>query len=149
MICERLMGRWSRLVGKAFLAWLAPPKRLQWLDVGCGNGAFTEGMAFFNSLCLAIFAAQAVALVNDNANRLRTSNGRYSSDRSNNSAPAERPLPAVRDPSRPKPKRSSRAGHPNRTQGALRSRTDTSPARSSHNRTSNGAGRGKHIGLFR
>ena len=23
---ERLMGRWSRLVGKAFLAWLAPQK---------------------------------------------------------------------------------------------------------------------------
>ena len=36
------MGRWSRLVGKAFLVWLDPPKRLQWLDVGCGNGAFTE-----------------------------------------------------------------------------------------------------------
>jgi len=41
-VYERLMGRWSRLVGKAFLAWLDPPKRLQWLDVGCGNGAFTE-----------------------------------------------------------------------------------------------------------
>jgi len=42
VVYERLMGRWSRLVGKAFLAWLDPPKRLQWLDVGCGNGAFTE-----------------------------------------------------------------------------------------------------------
>ena len=41
-VYERLMGRWSRLVGKAFLAWLDPAKRLQWLDVGCGNGAFTE-----------------------------------------------------------------------------------------------------------
>jgi SAM-dependent methyltransferase len=39
---ERLMGRWSRLVGKAFLAWLDAPKDLEWLDVGCGNGAFTE-----------------------------------------------------------------------------------------------------------
>jgi ubiquinone/menaquinone biosynthesis C-methylase UbiE len=39
---EKLMGRWSRLVGKEFLAWLDPPKHLQWLDVGCGNGAFTE-----------------------------------------------------------------------------------------------------------
>ncbi len=39
---ERLMGRWSRLVGEKFLDWLAPPKNLQWLDVGCGNGAFTE-----------------------------------------------------------------------------------------------------------
>lgn len=41
-VYERLMGRWSRLVGKAFLAWLDTAKKLQWLDVGCGNGAFTE-----------------------------------------------------------------------------------------------------------
>jgi ubiquinone/menaquinone biosynthesis C-methylase UbiE len=39
---ERLMGRWSRLVGETFLYWLDTPKNLRWLDVGCGNGAFTE-----------------------------------------------------------------------------------------------------------
>jgi SAM-dependent methyltransferase len=39
---ERLMGRWSRLVGEGFLDWLDVPKNLRWLDVGCGNGAFTE-----------------------------------------------------------------------------------------------------------
>ena len=39
---ERLMGRWSRLVADAFLDWLKAPKNLMWLDVGCGNGAFTE-----------------------------------------------------------------------------------------------------------
>jgi ubiquinone/menaquinone biosynthesis C-methylase UbiE len=39
---ERLMGRWSRLVGQEFLDWLDAPKNLRWLDVGCGNGAFTE-----------------------------------------------------------------------------------------------------------
>ena len=39
---ERLMGRWSRIVGTAFLDWLDAPKNLRWLDVGCGNGAFTE-----------------------------------------------------------------------------------------------------------
>jgi ubiquinone/menaquinone biosynthesis C-methylase UbiE len=39
---ERLMGRWSRLVGEGFLAWLGAPRGLRWLDVGCGNGAFTE-----------------------------------------------------------------------------------------------------------
>jgi SAM-dependent methyltransferase len=39
---ERLMGRWSRLAGEAFLDWLDVPKGLRWLDVGCGNGAFTE-----------------------------------------------------------------------------------------------------------
>jgi ubiquinone/menaquinone biosynthesis C-methylase UbiE len=39
---ERRMGRWSRIVGEAFLDWLAVPKGLRWLDVGGGNGAFTE-----------------------------------------------------------------------------------------------------------
>jgi SAM-dependent methyltransferase len=37
---ERAMSPWSRLAGEAFLAWLAPSPRLQWLDVGCGTGAF-------------------------------------------------------------------------------------------------------------
>jgi SAM-dependent methyltransferase len=39
---ERLMGRWSRLAGDVFLDWLELPNGLRWLDVGCGNGAFTE-----------------------------------------------------------------------------------------------------------
>jgi SAM-dependent methyltransferase len=41
-VYERLMGRWSRLVGEAFLDWLDVPANSRWLDVGCGNGAFTE-----------------------------------------------------------------------------------------------------------
>src|SRR5216684_2398081 len=39
---ERMMGKWSRLAGEIFLDWLAPPAGLRWIDVGCGNGAFTE-----------------------------------------------------------------------------------------------------------
>jgi SAM-dependent methyltransferase len=39
---ERYMGKWSQLVGDTFLDWLAPKSGLRWLDVGCGNGAFTE-----------------------------------------------------------------------------------------------------------
>src|SRR5262249_59144246 len=39
------MGAWSQLVGDAFLDWLAPRPGLRWLDVGCGNGAFTEILA--------------------------------------------------------------------------------------------------------
>ncbi len=39
---ERMMGRWSQLAGATFLDWLAAPKGLSWLDVGCGNGTFTE-----------------------------------------------------------------------------------------------------------
>ena len=41
---ERLMGRWSRLAGELFLDWLDVPANLRWLDVGCGNGAFTEAL---------------------------------------------------------------------------------------------------------
>lgn len=39
---ERYMGEWSRLAGETFLDWLDPKPGLRWLDVGCGNGAFTE-----------------------------------------------------------------------------------------------------------
>ena len=39
---ERMMGVWSRLAGDVFLDWVAPPPGLRWVDVGCGNGAFTE-----------------------------------------------------------------------------------------------------------
>lgn len=42
---ERYMGAWSQLAGAAFLEWLALPAGLRWLDVGCGNGAFTELLA--------------------------------------------------------------------------------------------------------
>jgi len=40
-VYEEAMGRWSRLVGEVFLAWLAPQPGLRWIDAGCGNGAFT------------------------------------------------------------------------------------------------------------
>jgi len=39
---ERMMGKWSRLAGEVFLDWLKPAPALRWIDVGCGNGAFTE-----------------------------------------------------------------------------------------------------------
>jgi len=41
---ERLMGRWSRVAGEIFLDWLDTPANVRWLDVGCGNGAFTEAL---------------------------------------------------------------------------------------------------------
>lgn len=39
---ERMMGRWSRAAGASFLDWLAPKEGADWLDVGCGTGAFTQ-----------------------------------------------------------------------------------------------------------
>jgi SAM-dependent methyltransferase len=39
---EEFMGKWSRIAGDAFLRWLDPAPGWRWVDVGCGNGAFTE-----------------------------------------------------------------------------------------------------------
>jgi SAM-dependent methyltransferase len=39
---ERYMGRWSRAIGKNFIAWFAPPAKAEWLEVGCGTGAFSD-----------------------------------------------------------------------------------------------------------
>ena len=39
---ENMMGRWSVLVGERFLDWINVPNGSRWLDIGCGNGAFTE-----------------------------------------------------------------------------------------------------------
>ena len=37
---ERFMGVWSRKVGTQFIDWIKFSKSLNFLDVGCGNGAF-------------------------------------------------------------------------------------------------------------
>ena len=39
---EAYMGRWSRLVAREFLAWLAVPTGGRWLDVGCGPGTLVQ-----------------------------------------------------------------------------------------------------------
>ncbi len=39
---EAYMGRWSRLVAAAFVAWLDRPADGRWIDVGCGTGALTS-----------------------------------------------------------------------------------------------------------
>jgi ubiquinone/menaquinone biosynthesis C-methylase UbiE len=39
---EPYVGRWSRLVAREFIDWLAVPPNRRWLDVGCGTGAVTQ-----------------------------------------------------------------------------------------------------------
>jgi SAM-dependent methyltransferase len=39
---EPYVGRWSRLVAREFVSWLAVPPTSRWLDVGCGTGALTH-----------------------------------------------------------------------------------------------------------
>ena len=41
---EAYGGRWSRLVARAFLTWLAVPTGSRWLDVGCGTGALSASI---------------------------------------------------------------------------------------------------------
>ena len=38
---ERYMGVWSRKVGAQFIKWVQFSNSLDFLDVGCGNGAFS------------------------------------------------------------------------------------------------------------
>lgn len=37
-----MMGTWSVSVGNIFLDWMAPATGLDWIDIGCGSGAFTS-----------------------------------------------------------------------------------------------------------
>ena len=39
---ELYVGRWSRLVAREFVGWLAVPSGKRWLDVGCGTGALAH-----------------------------------------------------------------------------------------------------------
>lgn len=41
---EPYVGRWSRLVAREFLRWLAMPAHARWLDVGCGTGALIQAI---------------------------------------------------------------------------------------------------------
>jgi SAM-dependent methyltransferase len=39
---EPYVGRWSRLVAREFVAWLAIPPGARWLDIGCGTGVLSQ-----------------------------------------------------------------------------------------------------------
>jgi ubiquinone/menaquinone biosynthesis C-methylase UbiE len=41
---EAYVGHWSRAIAPQFLAWLALPTGLKWLDVACGTGALTAAI---------------------------------------------------------------------------------------------------------
>ena len=44
---EVYVGRWSRLVAREFLKWLAIPAGSSWLDVGCGTGVLSQAILQF------------------------------------------------------------------------------------------------------
>lgn len=41
---EPYVGRWSRLVARELLTWIAVPPGSRWLDVGCGTGALSHSI---------------------------------------------------------------------------------------------------------
>src|SRR5215217_5801974 len=41
---ETYVGRWSSLIAREFLGWLAVPPGRRWLDTGCGTGAHAESI---------------------------------------------------------------------------------------------------------
>jgi SAM-dependent methyltransferase len=44
---EAYMGRWSRLLARAFLEWLQAKPGGHWLEVGCGTGSLTASICAF------------------------------------------------------------------------------------------------------
>src|SRR5579863_4547468 len=46
---EAFVGRWSRLVAREFLGWLAVPPGKRWLDVGCGTGVLGKAILDYTS----------------------------------------------------------------------------------------------------
>jgi len=70
---EEFMGKWSRVAGDAFLRWLDPAPGWRWVDVGCGNGAFTEMLV---ERC----APVAVAGIDPSAEQIAYARQRLASD---------------------------------------------------------------------
>jgi len=70
---EEFMGKWSRVAGDAFLRWLDPAAGWRWLDVGCGNGAFTE-------MLVERFAPVAVNGIDPSAEQIAYARQRLASD---------------------------------------------------------------------
>lgn len=70
---EEFMGKWSRIAGDAFVRWLDPAPGWRWLDVGCGNGAFTE-------MLVERFAPVAVSGVDPSAEQIAYARRRLAAD---------------------------------------------------------------------
>lgn len=71
---EPYVGRWSRLVAREFLGWLAPASGGRWLEVGCGTGALTETI-------LAVYAPEMVTAIDSSEGYIAHTRLRIEDDR--------------------------------------------------------------------
>lgn len=69
---EQYMGVWSQEAGSQFLSWLNPAVQQSWLDVGCGNGAFTQ-------LLLERCSAKSVQGIDPSAEQILFAQNRFAS----------------------------------------------------------------------
>ncbi|MCA8956747.1 MAG: class I SAM-dependent methyltransferase [Planctomycetes bacterium] len=67
---EAFMGRWSRVLARAFVAWLDPRPQSAWLDVGCGTGALTAAICEFAEPSSVVACDPATALLDSARHRL-------------------------------------------------------------------------------
>ena len=87
---EAYMGRWSRPVAEAILAWLGLPPGLTWLDVGCGTGALTQAI-------LDAAEPRAILGVDPSADFLATAAGQMTDPRVRFTVGDARALPVPND----------------------------------------------------
>jgi SAM-dependent methyltransferase len=71
---EAYMGRWSRPVAEAMLAWLGLAPGRTWLDVGCGTGALTQAI-------LDVAEPREIVGVDPSADFLATAAGQFTDPR--------------------------------------------------------------------
>jgi len=60
---DAYMGRWSRLVAREFLHWLAADPECHWLEVGCGTGALTSTICHLAQPSSVIASDQSASFV--------------------------------------------------------------------------------------
>ncbi len=71
---DLFVGRWSQLVSREFLDWLAVPSGYRWLDVGCGTGALTKTL-------LQGFTPQAVRGIDPSEGQISFARSQITDDR--------------------------------------------------------------------
>jgi trans-aconitate methyltransferase len=68
---DRFMGRWSRELARAFVAWLQVPASASWFEIGCGTGSLTSAICEHGNPASVLACDTAPEFVNYCRERLR------------------------------------------------------------------------------